>query len=450
VHSSFLHRTGNNPSITVFTYDNNGNQLSQNTSGDTKALTYDAFNHLVGVERDGMIAVYTYRADGLRHTKTVNGFTTTHLWDRGSIVLELNPSGAVINRFARGLGHLIHSNHHGFYLFNVRGDVVQRVDGDGVVIHTYRYDAFGNQLNEGDVNTNPFRFAGEYYDWETGFIYLRARFYNPAIGRFISEDPHWTIHNMQSNTAAIIQSSNLFVYCGNNPVMFVDPSGLFFVIRDAGGTYRIEAFNNSDMFWATATSLLPAGGTLNSMMPQPPNRGTIVGEAVWWANSGAAFTWDSSLLALLGSDVAASMLAYGGDTVMPSKGGAILSMLWSAAGSSGRMNYSNTILGLMEVHGINNSFSCLQSLMDQVAELDRIILNNPEFFFLNCSRYGVMRNNFNGSQFLSELSIYRMPESTRSNVLRVQEGRGVSNWTVNDANRANHALLASLRRGRSE
>jgi len=75
--------------------------------------------------------------------------------------------------------------HHGYYVFNVRGDVVQRVDSYGNVIHTYRYDAFGNQLNGDAVNTNPFRFAAEYYDWETGFIYLRARYMNPAIGRFI-------------------------------------------------------------------------------------------------------------------------------------------------------------------------------------------------------------------------------------------------------------------------
>jgi len=117
-----------------------------------------------------MSAVYTYRADGLRHAKSVNGYTTTHLWDRGNIVLERSAGGAVVNRFRRGLGHLISSDQHGFYLFNVRWDVVQRVDSYGEVIHTYRYDAFGNQLNGDNVNTNPYRFAGEYYGWETGFI----------------------------------------------------------------------------------------------------------------------------------------------------------------------------------------------------------------------------------------------------------------------------------------
>jgi len=172
-----------------------------------------------------MTAAYVYRADGLRNSKVVNGHRTTHVWERGSIILELNGSGAVVNRFSRGVGHLIHSEHHGFYLFNVRTDVIQRVDSNGNILHTYRYDAFGNQLNGSETNTNPFRFAAEYYDWETGFIYLRARFYNPAIGRFISEDPHWDIFNMQSGTEAILQSGNLFIFVMNNPVMFLDPSG---------------------------------------------------------------------------------------------------------------------------------------------------------------------------------------------------------------------------------
>ena len=108
----------------AFTYDRNGNQLTQTTGSDTKTLTYDAFNHLVRVESSGMVAVYAYRADGLRHSKTVNGHRTTHIWERGSIIPELNPANAVVNRFSRGLGYLINSYHHGFYLFNVRGDVV--------------------------------------------------------------------------------------------------------------------------------------------------------------------------------------------------------------------------------------------------------------------------------------------------------------------------------------
>ena len=78
------------------------------------------------------------------------------------------------------------------------------------------------------------RYAGEYYDAETGFIYLRNRYYDPEQRRFITEDPHWNIHNMiygddgnngVPNVAAIMQSGNLFVYCGNNPILRIDPTG---------------------------------------------------------------------------------------------------------------------------------------------------------------------------------------------------------------------------------
>ena len=152
--------------------------------------------------------------------------TTTHIWNGSHIALELNGNGAVINRFHRGLGHIINSDHHGWYVFNVRGDVVQRVDGHGNIMHTYMYDGFGNQLNQDHQNTNPFRFAGEYYDWETSTICLRARVFNPRTGRFIQPDPFWGIHNMQGSNAAILQAGNLFVYTVNNPVRWIDPSGL--------------------------------------------------------------------------------------------------------------------------------------------------------------------------------------------------------------------------------
>jgi len=123
------------------------------------------------------------------------------------------------------------------------------VNDDGEILHTYRYNAFGAELAPCEDNTNPFRFCAEYYDFETGRIYLRARSYDPHIGRFTQEDPYWGIHNMiygdepipinkwqdedgnehynlAPDTWAIIQAGNLYVYCGNNPIMFIDPSGL--------------------------------------------------------------------------------------------------------------------------------------------------------------------------------------------------------------------------------
>ena len=88
------------------------------------------------------------------------------------------------------------------------------------------YDGFGNELDYDANNTNPFRFAGEYWDWSTQTYYLRARHFNPRTGRFTQADPFWNIGNMQSSNAAILQSGNLFAFKMNNPIRFIDPSGL--------------------------------------------------------------------------------------------------------------------------------------------------------------------------------------------------------------------------------
>jgi len=91
--------------------------------------------------------------------------------------------------------------------------VVQLTDAAGAVTQNYDYDAFGNQKSENPADNNPFRYCGEYYDAETGTIYLRARYYDPSVGRFRSEDP-------------IKDGLNWYTYCNNSPIAFIDPLGL--------------------------------------------------------------------------------------------------------------------------------------------------------------------------------------------------------------------------------
>ena len=98
-----------------------------------------------------------------------------------------------------------------YYIKNIHGDVVGVTDESGNVINDYYYDAFGNEQNVTNDN-NPFRYAGEYYDEESGNLYLRNRYYDSSIGRFITEDP-------------AKDGLNWYIYCENNPVNFVDPNG---------------------------------------------------------------------------------------------------------------------------------------------------------------------------------------------------------------------------------
>ncbi len=114
-----------------------------------------------------------------------------------------------------------------FSLIGPEGNMYYHQDGLGSIsvitdvygnpLNRYTYDAFGSLRSVSESVYNPFRFTGEQYD-PSGLIYLRARYYNPATGSFISQD---TFNGMLNDPL----SQNRYVYCGNNPVVYVDPSG---------------------------------------------------------------------------------------------------------------------------------------------------------------------------------------------------------------------------------
>jgi len=162
----------------------------------------------------------------------------------GQIVLETDGSGTVIDRYMRGAGgRLIRSDRHGWYLHDRQGSVVQRTSNQGVVLHSYRFTAFGNELiaPNGVESGNPFRFQSMYWDSHTQTYYTPNRHYNPRTGRWLSPDPHWdirtnaifgdspTIRNDRNvpSIHAILQAGNLYAFVMHNPVRWIDPLGLF-------------------------------------------------------------------------------------------------------------------------------------------------------------------------------------------------------------------------------
>ena len=117
-----------------------------------------------------------------------------------------------------------------FYRKDILGNITGILDSDGKIVVRYKYDAWGNHVvlnpdgsrNDSDTfigNINPFRSRGYYYDVETGLYYLKTRYYDPVVGRFI------TIDDVSYLAPDTINGLNLYAYCGNNPVMMVDPDG---------------------------------------------------------------------------------------------------------------------------------------------------------------------------------------------------------------------------------
>ncbi|MGP3610973.1 MULTISPECIES: RHS repeat-associated core domain-containing protein [Anoxybacillaceae] len=107
-----------------------------------------------------------------------------------------------------------------YYHLNSHGDVVALTDASGNVVAQYEYDAWGNILSKtGALATaNPYRYAGYYYDEETGLYYLMARYYDANMGRFLTRD---TFHGSEGDNLSL----NLYTYSQNNPIIYVDPSG---------------------------------------------------------------------------------------------------------------------------------------------------------------------------------------------------------------------------------
>ncbi len=228
---------GTTETITNYGYDNNGNQIAKwkdiyaEVGTDPEALTidgsmsesysYDGLNRLVRTVVGGEETTYTYRTDGLRHSKESSEGSTIHLWDGSNIIADIGADDS-ITTYLRGVNLIMSDDgeESKYYLYNGHGDVVQLADDSGDVLWYYDYDAFGVERaiedQDAALDANPFRYCAEYFDAETGSIYLRARYYNPTIGRFTSQDP-------------IRDGLNWYSYCSGNPIAFVDPSGMYYV-----------------------------------------------------------------------------------------------------------------------------------------------------------------------------------------------------------------------------
>ena len=246
--------------VTKYVYDNNGNQIkkigyitkgvngspsqdlvSENELNNTYEIyKYNEFNEMTSFESNKESKwEYAYLPNGLRYRKSNASHFDRYVWDRnGNIIAEMNGEGNLTSKYVRG-NKLISKNGNEYFGYDGHGSVVNISNESGKSIKSYDYDAFGVELNKDVNDTNLFRYCGEQYDNETDSIYLRARYYNPSLGRFTTEDTYWNSSNRiygdkeykegeikYPDYKAIIQSENLYIYCINNPTCYLDITGL--------------------------------------------------------------------------------------------------------------------------------------------------------------------------------------------------------------------------------
>ena len=199
-----------------------------------ETLTWQNGRQLAGVNGYTDMT-YTYNADGLRTSKSGDRNTEYFIVDGEYIgeITTINGTEYVISYVYDESGSPAGINVNGgayFFVKNLQGDVTAIVSYNGTVICKYYYDAYGYPIYVKDANganitsanhialLNPFRYRGYMYDEETCFYYVSSRYYDPYIGRWINADSI-----LDTST---IMGMNLFAYCNDNPIMFVDPFGL--------------------------------------------------------------------------------------------------------------------------------------------------------------------------------------------------------------------------------
>lgn len=219
-----------------FGFDNNGNTTSK--TGYTYA--YDVLNNLTNVSGN-FNASYVYDGAGNRREATRGGAVTKYVLDilgMSNVLMETDGSGTPQNYYVYGLGLISRikpDNTTHYYVYDYRGSTVAMVDAtpSANVTHKYQYDDFGKVLQAQEADYNPCRYVGRYgvmYEDST-LQFMRARYYDPTIGRFLSEDPIW--------------SANLYPYTKNNPVITIDPSGKINKILELSLSFGYDYLENN-------------------------------------------------------------------------------------------------------------------------------------------------------------------------------------------------------------
>jgi RHS repeat-associated protein len=233
--------------VTTYTYDLAGNlRIVEQPTGQRTTTTWDDQNRQTRVLLPaGGIVTSAYRFDGLRHEKAEPQRVTKYIWDFQNYLAETDLADtveAVYTNEPQQYGNLISQYRKGptiwvpsYYQYDALGTTRGLTDESGGATDTYVYDAWGSHVDVSGTTVNSFRWIGKvgyYWDQGTGTFYIRARVYEPVIGRWMSQDPLWYPLVISSSSVKRTSISvfrliiNLYRYVLLRPLGLIDPSGL--------------------------------------------------------------------------------------------------------------------------------------------------------------------------------------------------------------------------------
>jgi RHS repeat-associated protein len=198
---------------TTYTYNGEGQRTRAVTGTAAVSYGYDVAGRMTSAAKTGMTAGYTYDGSGLRTSKTVNGTTTKFTWDShenllydGSSNYLYGPGGVPIEQLSTTAAQ--------WYFSDQLGSTRALTDATGAVVGGYSYSPYGAVTSATGTVATPLQYAGQYTDSETGFQYLRARYYDPLTAQFITVDP------------LVSATGTRYGYSKQNPLNGTDPTGL--------------------------------------------------------------------------------------------------------------------------------------------------------------------------------------------------------------------------------
>ncbi|MFC6092409.1 RHS repeat-associated core domain-containing protein [Saccharothrix lopnurensis] len=245
----------------ALTYDADGNLRGDGAT----TYSWNARGKLTATSRVGLTSTYSYDAEGTRTARVVGGVTTRFVHDGANAVAELDAGGAVTAaQLAGGVDQWFARTAAGVTdttLTDVIGSPIALGRGDGAVAATTAYDPFGTPVATGDRRGSDLAFTGRQDDG-TGLMHYRARYYSPALQRFVSEDP-----------IGIAGGTNLYAYAANSPTNLTDPSGhnpllvgcLVGGLLDGGMNYAGQRLSGRKVDWGGVGAAAAGGCAMGAL-----------------------------------------------------------------------------------------------------------------------------------------------------------------------------------------